>query len=209
MTKTCKNCGTIASDTSLFCKNCGNKLDAPQGNINTQMVNNTPTPTNNDKSKYILVGLIILVVALGAVGAALYVNTMGEATQTAGSVSQTPQSTDTTTTTSANTGLTILSGSFSTGSGLSDKTYCTINVGTEHAGESVKISVLYSRDGSTLNNGNIVSKTVSSDGTISVASAYGFDYFPDNAYITLYYSDGSVADTQEVNLSPSAGTQTF
>ena len=101
------------------------------------------------------------------------------------------------------------SGSFSTGSGKSDLTYCSVYVGEEYAGESVKISVLYSRDGSALNQGNIVPKTVDSSGYISVPSAYAFKSYPDDAYVTIYDSNGNVLDTQEVYLSPSSGTQTF
>ena len=88
----------------------------------------------------------------------------------------------------------ILSGSFETGSGKSDKTYCSVYVGEQYAGESVKISVLYSRDGSNLNQGNIVN---------------AFKYYPDNAFVTIYDSSGNILDTQEVYLSPSSGTQTF
>ena len=103
----------------------------------------------------------------------------------------------------------ILSGSFSTGSSKSDKTYCSVYVGEQYAGENVKISVLYSRDGSTLNQGNIVPKTVDSLGYVSVPSANAFKFYPDNAVITLYDSDGNVLDTQEVYLTPDSGTQTF
>ena len=211
MTKTCKNCGTIASDSSLFCKNCGAKLDESPTNIRTQMVNNNPGTVKKDNTHlYIIVGLIAIICALGVVGAVLYTNSAGNANagNLATNVSNT-QSTNTASTSSANTGLTILGGSFSTGSALSDKTYCTVNVGSEHAGETVGISVLYSRDGSNLNGANIVYKTVASDGTIEVASAYGFDYYPDFAVITLYYSDGSVACSQEVSMNPSSGTQSF
>ena len=77
----------------------------------------------------------------------------------------------------------ILSGSFSTGSSASDKTHCTIYVGSEHAGEKVKIS--------------------------KVASAYAFDYYPDEAYITLYDNNGNVLDTQTVYLNENSGKQTF
>lgn len=103
----------------------------------------------------------------------------------------------------------ILSGSFTTGSSLSDKTWCSVYVGEKYAGEDVKISVLYSRDGSDLNQGKIVPKTVGSDGTISVPSADAFKYYPDHALVTIYDSDGNVLDTQEVIMSAKSGTQTF
>lgn len=103
----------------------------------------------------------------------------------------------------------ILGGSFSTGSSLSDKTYCSVYVGEEYAGENVKISVLYSRDGSNLNHGNVVPKTVSNDGYISVPSAYAFDKYPDNGFITIYDSNGNVLDTLDVSMSETSGKQTF
>ena len=99
--------------------------------------------------------------------------------------------------------------SASTEPAKTDKTYCSVYVGQQHAGENVRISVLYSRDGSTLNNGNIVPKTVDSSGYVNVPSASAFKYYPDDAYITIYDSNGNVLDTQEVYLSKNSGTQTF
>jgi len=60
--------------------------------------------------------------------------------------------------------ISILGGSFSTGSADADKTYARINVGTAHAGEDVIVQIFYSRDGNSLNNGNMVPATVHSDG---------------------------------------------
>jgi hypothetical protein len=103
----------------------------------------------------------------------------------------------------------ILGGSFSTGGGLSDKTYASIYVGPEHSGENVKIQIKYSRDGSSLNNGNMVPKTVDSDGYINVKSADAYKYFPDYATINIYDNSGNLLDTQSVSLSPESGTQSF
>ena len=213
MTKTCKNCGTIASDNSLFCKNCGAKLDGQSSNIRSQMVNNNSSGMvkKDNKQLYIIVALVGIICALGVVGAVVYMNSSFNAGNLDTNVNSSAPSTSSSSQSSSggNSGLDILGGSFSTGSALSDKTYCTVNVGSEHAGETVGISVLYSRDGSNLNGANIVYKTVASDGTIEVASSYGFDYYPDFAIITLYYSDGSVACSQEVSMNPSSGTQSF
>lgn len=103
----------------------------------------------------------------------------------------------------------ILSGTFSTASSLSAKTYCTVNIGTEHAGENLQISVLYSRDGSNLNHGIIVPKTVSSQGNLKVASKDAFKYYPDHALITVYDKSGNTLTTKEVNMDPSSGSQSF
>lgn len=112
-------------------------------------------------------------------------------------------------TASSSGSMSILSGTISTGSDPSDKTYCKVYVGSEYAGESVKISVLYSRDGSNLNQGNIVPKTVDSNGYVSVPSAYAFDKYPDNAYITIYDSNGAPVDTKTVSLKVESGSQSF
>ena len=111
--------------------------------------------------------------------------------------------------TTTTTALTILGGSISTGGGLSDKTYAKVFVGPEHAGENVKIQIWYSRDGGYLNNGNMVPKTVSSDGYIEVASASAYEKFPDTAEINIYNNNGALLDTYTVYLNPESGTQTF
>ena len=110
---------------------------------------------------------------------------------------------------SSSDSLSILSCSFSTENKSDALTYCDAYVGEEHSGESVKISVLYSRDGSNLNNGNIVPKTVDSLGYVSVPSASAFSKFPDNAVVTIYDSNGDILDTQTYNLKIKSGTQTF
>ena len=113
------------------------------------------------------------------------------------------------TTAPATTAMTILGGSFSTGGGLEDKTYADIYVGPEHAGENVIIQIFYSRDGGSLNDGNMVPKTVDSSGYIQVASAEPYSKFPDHAEINLYDSSSNLLDTMSVDLSPSEGTQSF
>lgn len=105
--------------------------------------------------------------------------------------------------------MSIISGTISTGSSLSAKTKCSVNVGSGYAGESAKISVLYSRSGSNLNTAKIVSKTVSDDGYITVYSADAFEKYPDNAIITIYDSDGNELDTRTVPLVPDSGSQNF
>ena len=105
--------------------------------------------------------------------------------------------------------ITILGGSFSTGSAEEDKTYAKINVGSQHAGESLIVQILYSRDGNALNNGNMVPVTVHSDGYIEVASAEAYHYYPDYATIKIYDSNNNLLTTKSVSLSPTSGTQTF
>ena len=126
-------------------------------------------------------------------------------------VEDTPASSSSTQTSSPSTpsSMSILGGSFSTGSADEDKTYARINVGTSHAGEDVIVQIWYSRDGNTLNNGNMVPATVHSDGYLEIASADAYKYYPDYATINIYDSNSRLLATQSVSLSPSAGTQTF
>lgn len=105
--------------------------------------------------------------------------------------------------------ISILGGSFSTGSGDADKTYARINVGTSHAGENVIVQIFYSRDGKSLNNGNMVPATVHSDGYLEISSADAYKYYPDYATIKIYDQNSNLLTTKSVSLSPSAGTQTF
>ena len=82
-------------------------------------------------------------------------------------------------------------------------------MGKEHAGKSLTVQIWYSRDGNTLNHGNMVPVTVHSDGYIEVASADAYHYYPDHATINLYNSAGNLLDSRSVTLSPESGTQRF
>lgn len=103
----------------------------------------------------------------------------------------------------------IYGGAFSTDGGLEDLTYASIDVGSAHCGDDVIIQIYYSRDESLLNNGNMVPKTVTSDGFINIRSADAYKYFPDNAEINIYDTNNNLMASQEVDLSPSSGVQTF
>lgn len=110
---------------------------------------------------------------------------------------------------SAKSDMKIIKGTISTGSELEDKTYASIYVGDKNAGKNAIIQIYYSRDGSLLNNGNMVPVTVKSDGYIKVTSADAYRYFPDHAQINLYDSNEVLLDTCEIDLSPSSGAQSF
>lgn len=108
-----------------------------------------------------------------------------------------------------NSSIKIISGEISTGSSLDAKTHAHIYVGSDHAGETIQITAKYSREGESLNDGNILTLTVDSDGYVSFDSAEGFDKFPDKAVIEIYDANGSILDSKTVKLDPSAGTQSF
>ena len=121
--------------------------------------------------------------------------------------SKKPVSSQSTSTTPSS--ISILGGSFSTGSGEADKTYARIDVGANHAGENVIVQIWYSRDGNTLNNGNMVPATVHSDGYLEISSADAYKYYPDYATINIYDSNSHLLTSQSVSLSPESGTQYF
>ena len=96
-----------------------------------------------------------------------------------------------------------------TGHALEDKTYADIYVGSKYSGEDVVIQIYYSRDGSLLNHGNMVPKTVDNGGYIHVASADSYRYYPDKAEINLYDEYENLLDSVTVYLEIESGTQTF
>lgn len=100
-------------------------------------------------------------------------------------------------------------GAFSTNGGLDDLTYASIDVGSQYSGDDVIVQIWYSRDGSILNDGNMVPKTVNSDGFINIRSADAYKYFPDHAQINIYDTGSNLLCSKEVSLSPSSGIQTF
>ena len=116
-----------------------------------------------------------------------------------------------------NNNLTILESSpmsikkvtIATGSSIDDKSKCTVYAGKEYAGQSVKISVLYSDGNKNLNKGLKVDKKVSDSGTIVVYSKDPFDVYPDKAKITIYDSHENKIDTKTVKLSQNSKPQSF
>lgn len=210
----CPNCNSENSDSAKFCKKCGAPLKKTidhQSMINT--ISNEKSMDNT--SKYIIIALIIIAIALAGVFAYIgFGNNASDSQDTAQSSDanttvQATQPTQTNTASSATQDMTIYGGSFYTGSGLSDKTYASVYVGEEHAGEKVKIQIKYSRDGNSLNKGNMVPKTVTSDGYINVKSADAYKYYPDYATINIFDTSGNLLTTQSVSLNPDTGTQYF
>lgn len=217
----CPNCGSENKDSAKFCKKCGSSL--------TRVVTHNnlidKKETNNNNTKIVIVALIIVAIVLA--GALVYIygfgnNHSNDSTPSQSSNSQSvsndndqsAKSADSQQSSSASSkqdskSMKIKGGSFSTGSELEDKTYASIYVGPEHAGESVTIQIFYSRDGNTLNHGNMVPNHVDSSGHIDVSSADSYKYYPDYATINLYDSSGHLLDSRSVSLSPTSGTQTF
>ena len=211
----CPKCDNENSDSAKFCKKCGSPLKNKTIN-HDNMINSMNKSNESNTSKYIIVALLVVVIVLAGVFAYIYGfgsnQSDGNAQQqvnNAQSVSNDESEQDQSSQSTPAQTMSILGGSFETGGGLEDLTYASIYVGEEHAGEDVIIQIFYSRDGNSLNDGNMVPKTVDSSGYINVNSADAYKYFPDHAEINLYDSSKNLLDTQSVDLNPQTGTQTF
>ena len=213
----CPSCNTENNDSAKFCKKCGTALN--NNTINHEnMIKSMSKDKSDNTTKIIIVALIIVAIVLA--GVFIYLQTSGHndsQAQNASASQNTTANPDKTATpssqpekTAQSTGsMKKLGGSFSTGSADADKTYASIYVGKQNAGKSVIVQIWYSRDGNTLNNGNMVPASVHSDGYLYISSADAYKYYPDHATINLYDSSSNLMDSQSVSLSPSAGTQTF
>ena len=218
----CPSCGSENADSAKFCKKCGTPLEKKTINHENMINSMNESSSSDNTAKYIIVALVVVAVVLAGAFVYLYGFNQNQTDESDNQIDNSDNETESveepaeatqvssSSSSSASSAMSILGGSFSTGGGLEDKTYASIYVGPEHAGEDVQIQIFYSRDGNTLNNGNMVPKTVDSSGYIEVSSADAYKYFPDNAEINLYDSTGSkLLATQEVSLNPESGTQTF
>lgn len=212
----CPECKSENSDSAKFCKKCGTPLKSNEVSHKKMINSMSNESSGTDTTKIIIIALIVVAVVLA--GAFVYLYGFSNDNQAQDNsqdndaqVQSSNEPAQATQTSSSNptSAMTIKGGSFSTGSSLSDKTYASIYVGSEFAGENIIIQIFYSRDGSALNDGNMVPKTVDSSGYIEVASAEPYSYYPDYATINLYDSSSNLLDTQSVSLSPSSGTQSF
>jgi len=223
----CSNCDAENSDGAKFCKKCGNPLE--EKTINHEEIINSvgnKKTKSNDNTKIIIIALAIVAVVLAGAFAYIYMSgdsgSSGSSTSNAGSSSQavdqddsnekqaTSSSSESEKTAKQDTSsIRIQGGSFSTGSADADKTYASIYVGKENAGKDVIVQIFYSRDGNSLNNGNMVPASVHSDGYLYITSADAYLYYPDYATINLFDSSGNLLDTKSVSLQPTSGTQTF
>ena len=217
----CPNCKSENSEGAKFCKKCGAPLKKTISH--EKMINSMSADKSDNTTKIIIAALIVIAVVLA--GAFIYLQTSGnnastqQSSDAASSISnitaqssepaQATQTSSSSKPAQSSSNMKILGGSFSTGSELEDKTYAHIYVGPENAGKSVIVQIWYSRDGNTLNHGNMVPVTVDSSGYLDVSSADAYSYYPDFAEINLFDSNSKLMDTQSVSLSPSSGTQSF
>ena len=197
----CQRCGFENKESAMFCTKCGSPLNEPN-KIEVKK-------ENSDMTKYLLIVLVVVIIIL-AMTTFFVLNSNNNVQSNSPNPTPTTTTQQSTSATPTTSSMSILGGSFSTGSSLSAKTYAKIYVGSGHSGEQVTVQIWYSRDGVTLNNGNMVPAHVDSAGYISITSAEAYSKYPDHATINLYDSSGStLLDSRSINLSPTSGTQTF
>ncbi len=168
--------------------------------------------SNPKKNNTLIICLTVIICVAIVVGALIYLNpTILSNSDNNGlndSSSQVSNTDDTESSDSVNS-VAIRYCDFYTGSSSSDKSYCSANIGTEHYGENYQISVLYSSNGSNLNDGNLVGKTVDDEGFLHISSSNAFLYYPDKAIVTVYDMDDNVLDQKTYYLNPVSGSQSY
>lgn len=213
----CPKCNSENNDSAKFCKKCGTPLTKKAMNHETVINSINEEKAGSDKTtKIIIVALVIIAISLAGVFAYVGLennNSHNDASDSSSSPSSSESSASPTSSSSSakptQESMKIQGGSFSTGSELEDKTYAHLLIGPQFAGKQVTVQIFYSRDGSALNNGNMVPVTVDSSGYVDVASADAYKYYPDYAKVNLYDSSGHLLDTKGVSLQITSGTQTF
>ena len=163
----CPNCGAENADSAKFCKQCGHALGAnrpikdnyvntgidpsarPNDNSNLSSSNNSNSKSDN--KNLIIICLTIVICALLIAGAMVMFssnNANDDSDALSDSASLNSDSVDNASDMETSTQAiqesypTIQSGSFSTGSSASDKTYCNVYVGSEHPHAAQKPEVL-------------------------------------------------------------------
>ncbi len=232
----CKKCGFNNKDGAKFCQKCGHPLNDLR-DINKSAQNNDNSSKNNNYLIIACI-IIIAIVLLGSAAFVFSSNNQNNNLDGNNMVGNDSSITNSSKTSSSETNpsnanssennsiennsentqevaaqksnqLKITSGTITIGSSSSDKAYCSVFVGTEHAGEKVQMSTLYSNDGSNLNPGKLVSITVDNSGYASVWSANALEQYPDQVIITICDNNGNRLDSKTVSLDGSSGTHSF
>lgn len=190
----CPKCGEKNGEGAKFCKKCGVALEVQDSTASSNEVgvkgSSILSIEAKDQSKsrknVLIIGVIAILCIAAIAGVMLYLN--GDLFN-----SKEPMH--------------IINTTFSTGHSLDSKTVCTINVGPNHTDENVTVSIVYSRDGNDLNNGDKTDKTVDINGDVVCESKDSYDLYPDHAVVIIYDDEGNKLDSVEVTLSPDDSTQ--
>lgn len=200
----CPNCGLENEDGAKFCKSCGEKLQK------NSTANDSVFEQKSNKNILIICATVIICVIVIAGAIVLLSNGSNDSVSSNGEVNDDSVSADENVddTSSESNGMRIISGSIYSGGYSTDgRIVCNVYVGTEHANEHVKISVLYKQNARALNQGNIVPTTVTGDGHVIVKTADTIREMPDYAQINLYDENGNLLDNRIEDLDDSGITE--
>ena len=217
----CPECGTANRDSAKFCKNCGSPIKAQEPIAHTNVSANNSNSSGDNKRLVLICGTIIVCIAILAAAFIMISsnNDVGTDSNDYSSVqsnsnddvvSDSSSKEDTSSSLSqSSSNIHIKYCDFYTGGSLSDKTYCSANIGTEHYGETYKIGVQYSRGGSNLNDGATATKTVDEEGFLHIYTSNAFEYYPDKATVEIYGKNGEFITEETYYLEERSGQQKF
>ena len=185
---TCPNCGEENGEGAKFCKKCGVPLEVQDSSSDkaSSIFSDEPKTQSKSKRNIILIAVAVILCIAAIAGAMIYMN---------GDLFNEKEP------------MHIINTTFTTGHSLDAKTVCTINVGSNHSGENVTVSIKYSRDGTDLNKGDESKETVDLNGDIICESEDAFELYPDRAIVTLYDEEGNKIDSADISLKTDDSTQ--
>ena len=188
MSITCPNCGEENGEGAKFCKKCGVRLEVQDSSSDkaSSIFSDEPKTQSKSKRNIILIAVAVILCIAAIAGAMIYMN---------GDLFNEKEP------------MHIINTTFTTGHSLDAKTVCTINVGSNHSGENVTVSIKYSRDGTDLNKGDESKETVDLNGDIICESEDAFELYPDRAIVTLYDEEGNKIDSADISLKTDDSTQ--
>lgn len=223
----CPECGTANADTAKFCKGCGSSLKSNRPMETTYVPPNNSNSDGDNKKLVLICATIIICIAIIAATFIMisdnnnvsdgYNNVQSDSND---NVVSDDSSNDVASQSSSNDvassavsqsspDISIKYCDFYTGSSLSDKSYCSANIGTEHYGETYKIGVSYYNGGSKLNDGATATKKVDEEGFLHIYTSNAFDYYPDKATVDIYDANGNFLTEKTYYLEQTSGQQKF
>ena len=215
----CPNCGTANADTAKFCKGCGNPLESKRPIENTNFTQNNHNSGGDNKRLVLICATVIICIAIIA-AAFIMISGNNEDSSSDYSTVQSVSNDKGVSDSSSNVAVSSSSAKsipdinikycdFYTGSSLSDKSYCSANIGTEHYGEKYQIGVSYYNGGTKLNDGATATKKVDEEGFLHIYTSNAFDCYPDKATVDIYDINGNFLTEKTYYLEETSGQQKF
>jgi hypothetical protein len=177
----CSACGFNNEDNAKYCQRCGNSLNYYSRGANTYSKSNNYQQSRNN-SNTIIIAVTLIIIALIVAGTFLLISDNIPFSNNNSQNNQTNQVTYNQL--KVNTATFYLDGNPNTGI----KT--TINVGREHAGETMGVMTTFSRDGVNMNNPSEYGQCVVDDeGDIVFTDYTPIPKYPDYCLIEITYNN--------------------